>query len=132
MGRRTIGRYYRDGEAAEEAQGKGKSSGKKNNKNSGLPPGLAKKDKLPPGLRKQLDETGALPSGLAITAVMRKLIVLANARIRQSDVDTKQRLTKTEILCPPPQPGHSQGAESDGEAAGQESEPPGQCRATAG
>ncbi len=31
----------------------------------GLPPGLAKKDRLPPGLEKQLRERGTLPPGLA-------------------------------------------------------------------
>ena len=30
----------------------------------GLPPGLAKKNKLPPGLQKHLDRTGRLPPGL--------------------------------------------------------------------
>jgi hypothetical protein len=30
----------------------------------GLPPGLAKKGKLPPGLQKHLDKTGKLPPGL--------------------------------------------------------------------
>lgn len=29
-----------------------------------LPPGLAKKDKLPPGLQKQLEKKGSLPPGL--------------------------------------------------------------------
>lgn len=31
---------------------------------SGLPPGLAKRDRLPPGLEKQLRERGELPPGL--------------------------------------------------------------------
>ena len=31
---------------------------------SGLPPGLAKKDRLPPGLEKQLRRNGTLPPGL--------------------------------------------------------------------
>lgn len=31
---------------------------------SGLPPGLAKKEKLPPGLERQLKERGTLPPGL--------------------------------------------------------------------
>ncbi|HEX4998202.1 MAG TPA: hypothetical protein VFY29_08255 [Terriglobia bacterium] len=31
---------------------------------SGLPPGLAKKEKLPPGLEKQLQRNGSLPPGL--------------------------------------------------------------------
>lgn len=37
----------------------------KNNKRRGLPPGLAKKNKLPPGLQKQLKKNGKLPHGLA-------------------------------------------------------------------
>lgn len=32
--------------------------------NSGLPPGLAKRDRLPPGLEKQLERNGTLPPGL--------------------------------------------------------------------
>jgi Ni/Co efflux regulator RcnB len=31
---------------------------------SNLPPGLAKRDRLPPGLQRQLDERGTLPPGL--------------------------------------------------------------------
>jgi hypothetical protein len=34
-------------------------------KHKGLPPGLAKKGKLPPGLQKQLKKNGKLPPGLA-------------------------------------------------------------------
>jgi hypothetical protein len=34
-------------------------------KHKGLPPGLAKKGKLPPGLQKQLRKKGKLPPGLA-------------------------------------------------------------------
>ena len=34
------------------------------NRGKGLPPGLAKKDRLPPGLEKQLRERGTLPPGL--------------------------------------------------------------------
>ena len=48
----------------------GKAYGKKNDKagkgrGKGLPPGLAKKGKLPPGLQKQLQRNGRLPPGLA-------------------------------------------------------------------
>lgn len=43
-------------------KGKGKSKGKGRGK--GLPPGLAKRSALPPGLQRQLDERGALPKGL--------------------------------------------------------------------
>ncbi len=38
---------------------------KDKNGKKGLPPGLAKKDKLPPGLAKQLQKDGVLPPGLA-------------------------------------------------------------------
>lgn len=48
----------------------GKFYGKKKDKGEGgrgkgLPPGLAKKGKLPPGLQKQLERNGRLPPGLA-------------------------------------------------------------------
>lgn len=36
----------------------------KGKKNKGLPPGLAKKDTLPPGLAMQLEKNGRLPPGL--------------------------------------------------------------------
>jgi len=38
---------------------------RKKMKHKALPPGLAKKDKLPPGLKKQLKKNGTLPPGLA-------------------------------------------------------------------
>ncbi len=34
-------------------------------KPAGLPPGLAKRDELPPGLEKQLEKNGTLPPGLS-------------------------------------------------------------------
>ncbi|HEY5790270.1 MAG TPA: hypothetical protein VIX81_06575 [Gammaproteobacteria bacterium] len=37
----------------------------KSGKGKGLPPGLAKRDDLPPGLQKQLEKNGTLPPGLA-------------------------------------------------------------------
>ncbi len=62
--RRTIGRYYNGDryEEYEEESGHGKA---KKGKNKGLPPGLAKRDQLPPGLQKHLHELGALPPALA-------------------------------------------------------------------
>jgi len=44
-------------------------------RNNGLPPGLAKRDSLPPGLAKQLRERGELPPGLQkrLTTVPRPL-----------------------------------------------------------
>jgi hypothetical protein len=38
--------------------------GKKGKKNKGMPPGLAKKKDLPPGLERQLERNGKLPPGL--------------------------------------------------------------------
>ncbi len=68
--RRTIEHYYGGGRDAEyeydeyeEDEGHGKM--KKNGKGKGLPPGLAKRQQLPPGLQKHLDERGTLPPGLA-------------------------------------------------------------------
>ncbi len=45
---------------------KNKHKGKGNNRGNakGLPPGLAKRDTLPPGLAKQLERNGSLPPGL--------------------------------------------------------------------
>ncbi len=65
--RRTIGRYYNGDryEEYEEESGHGKAKKGNKGKNKGLPPGLAKRDQLPPGLQKHLDERGALPPGLA-------------------------------------------------------------------
>ncbi len=44
---------------------KGKGQGKGKGRGKGLPPGLAKRDSLPPGLQKQLEKNGTLPPGLA-------------------------------------------------------------------
>ena len=38
---------------------------KSKGKSKGLPPGLAKRDQLPPGLQRQLERNGRLPAGLA-------------------------------------------------------------------
>ena len=46
-------------------KGKHKQKKHKGKKQKGLPPGLAKKQQLPPGLQKQLDRNGTLPPGLA-------------------------------------------------------------------
>lgn len=51
--RRQIERYYRDAD-----------SGGKRSKDKKAPPGLAKRDRLPPGLEKQLQRNGTLPPGL--------------------------------------------------------------------
>lgn len=45
--------------------GKDKDKDKHKGKDKGLPPGLAKRSSLPPGLQKQYDKNGRLPPGLA-------------------------------------------------------------------
>jgi hypothetical protein len=45
---------------------------------AGLPPGLARREELPPGLRKQLRERGALPPGL-----QKRLVVVPDPLIRR-------------------------------------------------
>ena len=52
-----------------------------------LPPGLAKKDRLPPGLEKQLERKGTLPPGL-------------QKKLQPCPVELERRL-------PPPPPGYS-------------------------
>ncbi|WP_275098149.1 hypothetical protein [Sedimenticola hydrogenitrophicus] len=59
--RRTIAEYYRGrfGQPAYEQQ-----RDKAAKKQKGLPPGLARRDRLPPGLERQLERNGHLPPGL--------------------------------------------------------------------
>ena len=62
------GKSSGDDEKAEKSKGRGKGKGKgksKGGRGGGLPPGLAKKDSLPPGLARQLERNGTLPPGLA-------------------------------------------------------------------
>ena len=60
--RRVITQYYAKDMLDQAWEAEGKGHGKKGKK--GLPPGLAKKGKLPPGLQKQLQRNGTLPPGL--------------------------------------------------------------------
>lgn len=58
----------------------GKFYGKKKDKGEGgrgkgLPPGLAKKSTLPPGLRKQLERNGHLPPGLVVNPLPYEAVV---------------------------------------------------------
>jgi hypothetical protein len=52
-----------------------KGKGKKHHKHKGLPPGLAKKGKLPPGIAKQLARNNHLPPGLEYRPLPHDLIV---------------------------------------------------------
>lgn len=72
-----------DGEKDKKKK-KGKDKKSKKGKDGEMPPGLAKKDALPPGLASQLEREGTLPPGLAK---------------RDLPADLVARL-------PPPAPGH--------------------------
>lgn len=62
--KRTIEDYYR-GRYGRPAEERGPHKEKRHKgKKQGLPPGLAKRDRLPPGLEKQLQRNGHLPPGL--------------------------------------------------------------------
>lgn len=54
-----------DDEKGEGKKKKSKKAKKGKGRGKGLPPGLAKRDSLPPGLQKQLEKNGTLPPGLA-------------------------------------------------------------------
>lgn len=62
------GGYENDQGGQQNGNGKGK-------KNKGLPPGLAKKSTLPPGIQKQLVRNGQLPPGLQYHALPSDLVV---------------------------------------------------------
>ena len=48
-----------------KGRGKGKGLGRGKGRGKGMPPGLAKRGSLPPGLQKRLEKHGSLPPGLA-------------------------------------------------------------------
>ena len=58
--RKIIKEYYSKEIIVQAREQAGTGKGKK----KGLPPGLAKRDKLPPGLQKQIQRNGTLPPGL--------------------------------------------------------------------
>lgn len=62
--KQVIEKYFKDAKTDNATENQS-SKNKKKDKKKGLPPGLAKKDKLPPGLEKQLERNGTLPPGLA-------------------------------------------------------------------
>jgi hypothetical protein len=62
--RRIIGDYYESRYCQWYDEEGGENQGKAKGKKKGLPPGLAKKGTLPPGLYNQLVANGELPPGL--------------------------------------------------------------------
>jgi len=69
--KRIIRDYYQRRQQNISKQNKKPKHHKKGKK--GLPPGLAKKDALPPGLQKQLQRNGKLPPGLEKRALPTEL-----------------------------------------------------------
>ena len=62
--RRIIRDFFDRLDGKEENTKKHKGKSGKKGKSGDLPPGLAKRDELPPGLQKQLEKNGQLPPGL--------------------------------------------------------------------
>jgi hypothetical protein len=58
-----------DGRGGQRGRADSKDKDKGGKGHQGLPPGLARRDTLPPGLQRQLDERGRLPPGLAKRAL---------------------------------------------------------------
>jgi hypothetical protein len=73
--KRIIGDYYQRHLVAFEQSPEGRDYKKHKNKHKGLPPGLAKKGTLPPGIAKQLARNGQLPPGLDYHPLPQDLIV---------------------------------------------------------
>lgn len=76
-----------DTSAAKDQKGGGKKQG-------GLPPGLARKEKLPPGLERQLQKKGTLPPGLA----KRNLPPDLASRLPSTPPDLERIIVDTNVL----------------------------------
>lgn len=85
-------RYYADEDSGGKKSKKHKGKGK--GKQKGMPPGLAKRGKLPPGLQKQLQRNGTLPPGLA----KRDLPGNLNAQLSSVDEGLERVITNTSVL----------------------------------
>lgn len=68
---KQIIREYFGGDTDDKAKGRGgkKKKAKGGRGGGGLPPGLAKREKLPPGLERQLVKNGTLPPGISKRAL---------------------------------------------------------------
>lgn len=69
------GGKYDDLEQGRDGKFYGKKKDKGDGRGKGLPPGLAKKGKLPPGLQKQLERNGHLPPGIAANPLPYEAVV---------------------------------------------------------
>ena len=79
------------GKDKDKVKSKGKSKG---GKGGGLPPGLAKKDTLPPGLARQLERNGSLPPGLA----KRDLPTDLEARLPRAEAGRKRVIVENDVV----------------------------------
>ena len=73
---------------------KGRGKHKRKGKKKGLPPGLAKRDKLSSGLQKQLERNGKLPPGLQ----KRTLLSDLEAKLPPSREGTEQVITNQDVV----------------------------------
>lgn len=78
---------------APKSKAEGKKAGRGKEKKA-LPPGLAKKDRLPPGLEKQLQRNGKLPPGL----VRNELPFALQNKLYPPRVGTKRYLVGRDIV----------------------------------
>lgn len=98
--RQMIEDFYgeRRGRHDDEGRGGGRNKGNKGNKgrgNSGnMPPGLANRDQLPPGLAMQLERYGTLPPGLAKRDLPPDLL----ARLTGPTRGTARQVVGTDVL----------------------------------
>lgn len=77
---------------SDAASAKGQKGGGK--KQGGLPPGLARKENLPPGLERQLQKNGTLPPGLA----RRDLPPDLASRLPSTPSDLERIIVDTNVL----------------------------------
>lgn len=78
----------------EHGHGHGHGNGHGRGHGGGLPPGLAKKDQLPPGLQKQLKRNGHLPPGLEKKALPGDLA----ARLPRAPKGTERVLIGNDVV----------------------------------
>ena len=80
---------------AKSTKGKGKDKGKgKGEREGGPPPGLAKRDSLPPGLARQFERNGTLPPGLA----KRDLPTDLEAKLPEAEAGRKRVIVDNDVV----------------------------------
>lgn len=77
-----------------DKKNKGKGKGKGKGRSQGLPPGLAKRDKLPPGLQRQLEKNGRLPKGLQTKSLPGQL----DAKLPEAPEGTERVIADKDVM----------------------------------